>query len=102
MCPPQGIYEIDGENVSRMKDDELAAIRCRKIGFVFQNFNLLPRTTALANVELPLIYAGVSGRERRNERAEESLNWWAWAIVCTTNPMSSPADSSSVWPLPAP
>ena len=72
MCPPHGIYEIDGQNVSRLKDDDLAEIRCRKIGFVFQSFNLLPRTTALANVELPLIYAGVSGRERRR-RAEESL-----------------------------
>jgi putative ABC transport system ATP-binding protein len=70
--PTHGIYEIDGQNVSRMKDDELATIRCRKIGFVFQNFNLLPRTTALANVELPLVYAGVSGRERR-KRAVESL-----------------------------
>lgn len=70
--PTLGTYEIDGQNVSRMKDDELAAIRCKKIGFVFQNFNLLPRTTALANVELPLVYAGVSGRERRR-RAEESL-----------------------------
>jgi putative ABC transport system ATP-binding protein len=71
--PTQGIYEIDGQNVSRMKDDQLAEIRCRKIGFVFQSFNLLPRTSALANVELPLVYAGVSGRERR-KRAVESLN----------------------------
>jgi len=71
--PTHGIYEIDGQNVSRMKDDDLAAIRCRKIGFVFQNFNLLARTTALANVELPLVYAGVSGSERR-KRAVESLN----------------------------
>jgi putative ABC transport system ATP-binding protein len=70
--PSEGTFEIDGTDVSRLKDDELAAIRCRKIGFVFQNFNLLPRTTALANVELPLIYAGVSGRERQ-KRAQESL-----------------------------
>jgi putative ABC transport system ATP-binding protein len=58
--------------VSRLNDDQLAEIRCRKIGFVFQSFNLLARTTALANVELPLVYAGVSGRERR-QRAVESL-----------------------------
>jgi putative ABC transport system ATP-binding protein len=70
--PSEGVFEIDGTDVSRLNDDQLAAIRCRKIGFVFQNFNLLPRTTALANVELPLIYAGVGGRER-NKRAQESL-----------------------------
>ena len=67
-----GEYRIDDQDVSRLKDDQLADIRCRKIGFVFQSFNLLARTTALANVELPLIYAGVSGRERKR-RAVESL-----------------------------
>jgi putative ABC transport system ATP-binding protein len=70
--PSEGSFQIDGTDVSRLKDDDLAAIRCRKIGFVFQSFNLLPRTSALANVELPLIYAGVSGRER-HRRAQESL-----------------------------
>ncbi len=70
--PSEGWYEIDGKDVSRLKDDQLAAIRNHKIGFVFQSFNLLPRTTALANVELPLIYGGVGGRQRR-KRAEEAL-----------------------------
>ena len=70
--PTGGQYFIDNQDVSRLNDDQLADIRCRKIGFVFQSFNLLSRTTALANVELPLIYAGISGRERRR-RAEESL-----------------------------
>lgn len=70
--PTSGTYFLDGVDVSRLKDDELADIRCRKIGFVFQSFNLLARTTALANVELPLIYSGVSGRQRR-KRAEDSL-----------------------------
>ena len=70
--PSEGWYEIDGKDVSRLKDDQLAAIRNHKIGFVFQSFNLLPRTTALANVELPLIYGGVNGRQRR-KRAEEAL-----------------------------
>ncbi|HQY90687.1 MAG: ABC transporter ATP-binding protein [Caldilinea sp.] len=70
--PSEGAYELDGQDVSRLKDDQLAAIRNHKIGFVFQSFNLLPRTTALANVELPLIYGGIGGRQRR-ERAEESL-----------------------------
>jgi len=70
--PTSGTYELDGIDVSKLNDDQLAAIRCLKIGFVFQNFNLLPRTTATANVELPLIYAGVRGRERRR-RAHEAL-----------------------------
>ncbi len=70
--PTEGWYEIDGQDVSRLKDDQLAAIRNHKIGFVFQSFNLLPRTTALANVELPLIYGGVGGRQRRR-RAEDAL-----------------------------
>lgn len=70
--PSNGVYELDGIDVSRLKDDALAAIRNHKIGFVFQSFNLLPRTTAVANVELPLIYGGIGGRQRRN-RAEEAL-----------------------------
>jgi putative ABC transport system ATP-binding protein len=70
--PTSGIYKLDGIDVSRLDDNELAAIRSLKIGFVFQSFNLLARTSALANVELPLVYAGISGRERRL-RAAESL-----------------------------
>ncbi|MFN8488326.1 MAG: ABC transporter ATP-binding protein [Caldilineaceae bacterium] len=70
--PTTGVYYLDGIDVSKLNDNQLADIRCRKIGFVFQNFNLLPRTTALANVELPLIYGGVHGRQRR-QRAEEVL-----------------------------
>ncbi|MDA8441725.1 MAG: ABC transporter ATP-binding protein [Peptococcaceae bacterium] len=60
-----GEYVLDGTNVAKASKSELAEVRNRKIGFVFQGFNLLPRTTALENVELPLIYAGVSGRERK-------------------------------------
>lgn len=70
--PTSGEYYLDGEPVADMTDDQLADIRNRKVGFVFQSFNLLPRATALANVELPLRYANVSGRERR-ERAIEAL-----------------------------
>ena len=62
--PSQGKYLLNGREVSQMDDDELASIRNKEIGFVFQTFNLLPRATALHNVELPLIYAGVSGQER--------------------------------------
>ncbi len=62
--PTQGEYILDGENVEKLSDDELADIRNRKIGFVFQAFNLLPRTTALKNVMLPMVYAGIPKEER--------------------------------------
>jgi len=70
--PTKGLYDFAGENVSQMNDNELASIRNRQIGFVFQTFNLLARSDALHNVELPLIYAGVPSHERR-ERAEAAL-----------------------------
>jgi putative ABC transport system ATP-binding protein len=68
-----GSYELNGVNVSTMTDDELAEIRNKEIGFIFQTFNLLPRTTALDNVALPMIYAGASKAER-TKRAEEVLH----------------------------
>ena len=70
--PTSGTYILNGKDVSKMKDDELAEIRNKEIGFVFQTFNLLPRTTALDNVALPMIYAGYSKSERK-ARAEEVL-----------------------------
>lgn len=70
--PTEGVYELDGESVQGMKDDELAVIRNRKIGFIFQSFNLIPRINALKNVELPMIYAGISAKERK-ERAIKAL-----------------------------
>jgi putative ABC transport system ATP-binding protein len=70
--PSRGVYWLNGKLVSRMGDDELARIRNREIGFVFQTFNLLPRATALQNVELPLIYSGMPSRERL-ERARATL-----------------------------
>jgi len=70
--PTWGQYTLDGKDVSKMSDDHLAVVRNRKVGFVFQSFNLLPRTTALDNVMLPLVYAGTSTRARR-ERAKEVL-----------------------------
>ncbi|HSP95070.1 MAG TPA: ABC transporter ATP-binding protein [Thermoanaerobaculia bacterium] len=70
--PTSGSYVLNGSEVARMTDDELAAIRNQEIGFVFQTFNLLPRTTALQQVELPLVYSGLSRRERR-ERAARAL-----------------------------
>ncbi|MEO6056205.1 MAG: ABC transporter ATP-binding protein [Gemmatimonadales bacterium] len=70
--PTAGAYWLNGQEVSGLTDDELARVRNREIGFVFQTFNLLPRATALHNVELPLVYAGVRANERR-ERAAAAL-----------------------------
>ncbi|EDP69653.1 ATP-binding protein of ABC transporter [Flavobacteriales bacterium ALC-1] len=70
--PTGGNYNLNGKDVSQMSDDELADIRNTEIGFVFQTFNLLPRTTALDNVALPMVYAGAS-KKQRNERASEVL-----------------------------
>lgn len=72
--PTGGEYILDGEMVSNLKDDQLASIRNRKVGFVFQSFNLLPRATALSNVELPMRYAGIgSGRRDLARQALESV-----------------------------
>lgn len=71
--PHSGKYLLDGKDIGKMNDNQLATIRNQKIGFIFQNFNLLTKLTALENVELPLLYAGVSTKERR-ERALEGLN----------------------------
>lgn len=70
--PTSGEYLLRGQPVSRMDDDQLADIRNRRIGFVFQTYNLLPRTTAITNVEVPLVYAGLKGKERK-QRATGAL-----------------------------
>ena len=74
--PTSGSYVLNGREVARMTDDELAAIRNQEIGFVFQTFNLLPRTNALQQVELPLVYSGLPRKERRDRavRALEAVN----------------------------
>ena len=69
--PTAGEYWLNGQPVSELSEDQLARVRNKEIGFVFQTFNLLPRATALHNVELPLIYAGVGGRDRRRLAAEK-------------------------------
>ncbi|MBU6148469.1 MAG: ABC transporter ATP-binding protein [Actinomycetales bacterium] len=71
-APTAGTYLLDGTDIAALSDDELSAVRNRKIGFIFQSFNLIPRTTALANVELPLIYRGVP-RAQRRRRALSAL-----------------------------
>src|SRR6201996_7325267 len=72
-APTAGRYLLDGTDVRRLDEHQLSVVRNKKIGFIFQSFNLIPRTSALSNVELPLIYAGVSGRERR-QRAMDALD----------------------------
>ena len=93
--PTSGRYLIDGVDVSQMDEDDLADLRNRKIGFVFQSFNLVPRTSALVNVELPLAYAGLRGAERRRRAEARARARWGWPTACTTSPPSCPAASSS-------
>jgi len=83
--PSGGSYKLNGNLVQDMDDDELARIRNKEIGFIFQTFNLLPRTSALQQVELPLIYAGIPKRERR-ERAEKALAHVDLSNRATHNP----------------
>ena len=83
--PTRGTYRLDGTVVEEAQDEELSAIRNRKIGFVFQNFNLISRTNALKNVELPMMYAGV-GRKQRTERAMELLEMVEMADRTTHQP----------------
>ncbi|MBM4171682.1 MAG: ABC transporter ATP-binding protein [Ignavibacteria bacterium] len=83
--PTKGVYNFKGTSVSQMNDNELASIRNKEIGFVFQTFNLLPRSDALHNVELPLIYAGVSSFERK-ERARAALEHVGLADRMTHKP----------------
>jgi putative ABC transport system ATP-binding protein len=92
--PTRGTYNLAGKDVSKMSDDELAVIRNRSVGFIFQNFNLLSRTSALDNVVLPLIYAGVSVRDRRR-KAKEVLNAVGLSDRINHTPMSCPVDNNN-------
>jgi putative ABC transport system ATP-binding protein len=97
--PTSGSYRFDDREISSITGDELAKIRNRKIGFVFQTFNLLPRFTALKNVEVPLIYSGVPSRLRK-ERALRCSGRWGLRTACITSPPNFPVVSSSALPSP--
>ena len=99
--PTAGQYHLAGEAVQGMAPDQLASIRNRRIGFVFQQFNLLPRTSALENVELPMVYAGIKAPER-HARALPRCKRWAWGIAPCTHRQNFPVGSSSAWRLRAP
>ena len=101
--PTAGSYLLDGLPVEQLDGDQLAAVRNRKIGFVFQMFNLLARSTALQNVELPLIYSGAVRRGRAAASGPPPRSTrWAWATAWPTTPASYRAASSSASPSPAP
>jgi putative ABC transport system ATP-binding protein len=97
--PTFGTYKLDGISVGQLSRDALAEIRNKKIGFVFQQFNLLARTSALENVELPLMYTDVGAGER-HDRAAKALLSVGLAVARHINPASSPVASSSVWRSP--
>ena len=95
--PTSGQYYINGNLVSEMTDDELARIRNKEIGFVFQTFNLLPRATSLHNVELPLIYVGHVLGEAHRDGQDCHAAGGPGDSACTTSPTSFPAASGSAW-----
>ena len=99
--PTSGRFLLDGVDVSKLDEDQLAMARNRKIGFIFQSFNLIPRTSATDNVELPLAYAGVKPKERR-ERAMAALAVVGMSDRVITSRTSCPAVSSNVSPSLAP
>ena len=101
--PTSGTYHLGGVDVSTMDDDQQAEIRNKMLGFIFQQYNLIPKLTVLENVELPLLYAGVGAEERKARKGERSVQWRLWAVwvvpksrkIC---PASFPAVSSSGCP----
>ena len=92
--PTKGSYLLNGKQVSQMNDNELARIRNEEIGFVFQTFNLLPRATALHNVELPLVYAGVPAKDRQ-DRAKTALQKVELSERMTHSGNASPSPARS-------
>ena len=99
--PTQGSYWLAGVDVEQAPDRELSAIRNKKIGFVFQTYNLIGRQSALKDVELPMLYAGVQPRQRPGGLMS-CWPWWRWMTGAATSPTSFPAARNSGWPLPGP
>lgn len=95
--PTSGSYKLGGKEVAHLSDDELAVTRNKSIGFVFQNFNLLGKISALDNVALPLVYAGVGKKNERNEPWKSSV-LSAWKHGHTTNPTNYPEDNVNASP----
>ncbi len=98
--PTAGEYMLDGVSVRRMGKNERAKLRNRKIGFVFQSYNLLPKTTSIENVELPLMYNSAVSSKEREKRAIEALEAVGLTTGCTTSPTRCPADSNNASPAP--
>ena len=96
--PTSGHYLLDGIPVESLDRDQLAEIRNQKIGFVFQNFNLLPRMNALENVKLPLLYKDTDTPDADEQAATRAGRWSVWPAGSTIFPRSSRAGSSSAWP----
>jgi predicted ABC-type transport system involved in lysophospholipase L1 biosynthesis ATPase subunit len=99
--PTTGVLRSGGRDIATLSEDELAQVRNATIGFVFQAFQLLGRTSAVDNVAMPLVYRGARRAERR-KRAVSRWSGWGWGTGWTTGRPSCPAASSSGWPSPAP
>ena len=95
----QGDYYLEGQDVNGMSDEVRSAIRNRRIGFVFQNFNLLPRANALKNVMVPLLYGEEHSKKIKKNMPWKCLKWWEWKNVRITDRMSFPVDRNSVLQL---